>query len=73
MAWTKIGMSYYQWTCNIDAVVTMRGRVISHYALMLPRLTATGLPRIGNENSSQYAVITSEWEELNKEGVVGLV
>jgi hypothetical protein len=32
-----------------------------------------GLPRIGNENSSQYAVITSEWEELNKEGVVGLV
>ena len=66
-------MSYYQWTCNADAIVTMRGRVISHYALMLPQLTETGLPRIGNENSSQYAVTTSEWEELKEEGVVGLV
>jgi len=65
-------MSYYHWTCNVDGIVKMRGRVVSHYALML-QLTATGLPKMGNDNSSQYAVITSEWGELKEEEVIVFV
>ena len=61
------GLSYFRWELGAAVAVDPVNRIVK-YCLMLPRLSADGRPYTSAPGSMSYAVITSEWEELNSEG-----
>jgi hypothetical protein len=61
------GLSYFRWELGAAEAVDPVNHIVS-YCLMLPMLTAHGMPNTSAPGSMNYAVITSEWEELNSDG-----
>lgn len=59
------GLWFHQWE-KTDKTIEYEADSIQHYILMLPKYSDIGGFL---ENQTQYAVVTSEWEELNEDGI----